>query len=521
MRRMKQRGQAILMVVLAMGLLLVGALGLAVDGAQIYAHHHMAQAAADAAAMAGIMSIFNSSNNDGVSTDFSTADFTCTTTAGSTPCLYARNNGFGGSAGDTVRVEFNPTVTVSGIAGLSSVDPTNLIRVTITRTLGNGLIRMLGGPATSLTKATATAAIMEETATIPIIVTHPTLPGSFQTNGGSGGGPPTLTICGGAQRSVQVNSQGADPPSFADALSFSGNAVIDLHKAGVADDGHCNTGTGGDFGSYGGPITFPSTNLLLGTTGHYIQPSSPILDPLATVPQPAVPAAAAPLVTVGTGVNGCPTGPCALFSPGLYDSSTPTTNIGSGGKAGGPGIWVKNVFALFKPGVYYINGSGFNIDTGSGAAMATGFTADPNTGQGMVVFNTGSGNGDIFNFNGNAGSLGGITLLGAPLASIYKGILFFQDRGAGAHRGVGSEKAHSIQGGGAIALTGTIYINQNLATVNDTHYQTLQLQGNAGSSTSITGEIIASVLQLGGTAGITMNLDPNYRLLTRQVALVK
>jgi len=38
--------------VVAMSILLIGALGLAIDGGQMYAHRQMAQAAADAAAQA-------------------------------------------------------------------------------------------------------------------------------------------------------------------------------------------------------------------------------------------------------------------------------------------------------------------------------------------------------------------------------------------------------------------------------------------------------------------------------------
>jgi uncharacterized membrane protein len=47
-----------------MSILLIGALGLAIDGGQMYAHRQMAQAAADAAAQAGIMSIFDGNQWD-------------------------------------------------------------------------------------------------------------------------------------------------------------------------------------------------------------------------------------------------------------------------------------------------------------------------------------------------------------------------------------------------------------------------------------------------------------------------
>ena len=62
MRRKNQRGQAILLVVLAMGIVMVGAMGLAIDSAQLFSHRGMAQVAADAAAQAAIISMFNGTN---------------------------------------------------------------------------------------------------------------------------------------------------------------------------------------------------------------------------------------------------------------------------------------------------------------------------------------------------------------------------------------------------------------------------------------------------------------------------
>ena len=62
---------------------LIGALGLAIDGAQLYGHRQMAQAAADAAAQAGILSIFDGTN---VGTNaFGSAAPTCSTADPTTP----------------------------------------------------------------------------------------------------------------------------------------------------------------------------------------------------------------------------------------------------------------------------------------------------------------------------------------------------------------------------------------------------------------------------------------------------
>src|SRR5258708_2827083 len=152
-----ESGQALSLVIAAMSIFLIGALGLAIDVGQMYAHRQMAQVAADAAAQAGIASIFDATNTSGSHAFSTSASFTCTTTDLTTPCIYAAQNGFGGSAADTVTVSF-PT-SAAGVK-LSADDPTNVIQVTVQRTLNTSLIRFLG-PATSTIKAIWTAAIVD------------------------------------------------------------------------------------------------------------------------------------------------------------------------------------------------------------------------------------------------------------------------------------------------------------------------------------------------------------------------
>ena len=109
-----------------MSVFLLGAVGLAVDGSHLYAQRQAAQAAADAAATAGIMSIF-----DGTST-FGGSAYNCGPANGTSPCVYARRSGFGtttGAGADTVHVDPDPAgVTVTNL------DPAtpNLLSVTVT-----------------------------------------------------------------------------------------------------------------------------------------------------------------------------------------------------------------------------------------------------------------------------------------------------------------------------------------------------------------------------------------------------
>jgi hypothetical protein len=245
-----------------------------------------------------------------------------------------------------------------------------------------------------------------------------------------------------------------------------------------------------------------------------VQPASPIKDPLINVPPPPVPPAAPAPAAVAPGTGACPaTMPkdCLLYSPGLYPG----------------GIKVKNDFALFEPGVYYIDGGGFRVEATGVVQMAAG-SADPaacvapgpDPGGGVRVFNTGDDPDDVFYISANAGQYGGINygnkLLGSSEAGIYKGILFFQDRNS-------PYLKHELQGGGGLELRGTIYLTSTEPTMRTSPatYQFLELQGTPGSTTRIIGMLIVDRLLLGGTADILMTLDPAAKLHIRQVALVR
>jgi hypothetical protein len=358
-------------------------------------------------------------------------------------------------------------------------------------------------------KATAMAAIVDVVAPVPILVTHPTLSGSLSMNG-----TPNVQICGGPDRSIQVNSGS----STANA-SVGAKSTIDLSKAGSLDKkGDCTTGTGADFGVWGGPSPTPPFTFLPGTKpGKYLPKSSPVQDPLKDVVPPdltKLPTAPTP-AALDFNVNGCPASAkkaCKLYSPGIYPV----------------GINGDNSTPVFSPGIYYIQSGGITCHNNCSMFMATGVPADGASGTntlwtGNVMFyNTGPVSGSFK----NAGPIdisadGSVSLVGSCAGSpcvgdsSYKGILFFQD-----HNSVA--QSHSLQGGGGLTLQGTIYLTNSLATMvaDSTHFQSLSLQGNPGSGTKIQGEIIVGTLSLGGTGAITMNLNSTATLTVRQVALV-
>ena len=483
-----------LLVIVAMSVFLFGAVGLAIDGAHLYAERQMAQGAVDAAAQAGIRSLFVGTNSSDVYDSssnpgghgFSTASsFTCAPSDPRTPCYYAQTlNGF---AGDIITVDFPTAATVGVPPGkLSTSDPVNLLRVTIARQVPTSFFSFIGSW-TPTVQASATAAIVSVTAPAPIVITHPTMAGALSMNG-------NITITGGPQQSIQINSTGTP------AYSGPNSGLVDLSAAGP-------NGSGGNFGTFGGPSTKPSS-VNVGSTGTYVSPSYPILDPLAGIAAPAVPATVGTSATCTTHCGSCPGGAttCTEYTPGLYTGGISTLGT-----------------AMFDPGIYYINGGGFKTKNGT-VGMCTSCAADPTTKSGMLIYDTGT-------LSGGCKASGGFTIdtnsndvfLGAGVSSAnptalpsapYYGILFFEDRNACA-------QAHTLgDGTSCLSVTGTIYLTNTLAAMTAAPIQFQSVSyGSTCSSTPNYGEIIVS--QLTVTGGINMGIYSTGFLKLRQLALVQ
>jgi Flp pilus assembly protein TadG len=310
----RRDGQAVILVVVAMSILLIGALGLAIDGGQMYAHRQMAQAAADAAAQAGIMNILDGTNATSAH-PFGTgtppiASSVCTTTDARTPCVYARDNGFGGTSSDTVTLSF--PATVSGVALSSGSVPA--FAVTVQRTLKTGLIRFIGAGATSTITAKATAGLVGTVSPNCVYALDPSAQNAFQATNGA-----TVALNGCA---IAVNSTSSD------ALTVNGGSTVSASAITVA---------GGDVISNGGS-TSP-----VPTTG-----AASAADPLASLPSPAVGACNYTNYSPGYGTW--------ALTPGVYCGGI---NISNGATA------------TFAAGTYIINGGALSLvggttDTGSG-----------------------------------------------------------------------------------------------------------------------------------------------------------
>ena len=552
--RCGEAGQAIVFVTMILGLFLLGALCFAFDLSNMWFHRQAAQTAADAACAAGAMDILVDSQGSATGKQGFTlgTNYTCTTASTDSVCSYAAKNGYNSNAtapGNTVSVSFPasvPGVTVPP-AGIAGAYP--FIRVDVLDNVQTLFAGILNGSKSKGVRAFSTCGVTLATAPVPMVVLDP------QTHDAatlSLSGNPSISIYGGPQQSIQVNS------SDAAAVSIGGSASVNLSQGGP-------NATGSNLGVYGGPATAPG-GFTAGTTGSWLSPAAPVSDPFAQMCAPggsgcptingySVPAipttvqiptnltgtsgctTAASIqggnCTVPSGYDGCPVTTCVLYTRGAYP----------GGIQVGPG---SGTTALFDPGLYYVTG-GLALKSNSLVRTGTGATSLAGDGSGgnvfyfvgsssvSVVANSGSTTSSYTTSNlkctassaipGNmAATITVGNLLLAPCSGYYgdplgtndplgeqRGILFFQDR---SQPGVTAQWG----GGGQFLLAGTMYIHYcngsgtgvSCVETASTSVKTdaMTFSGNSGSGSYVWGQIIADQIQLSGTPGINMDLNP-------------
>jgi Putative Flp pilus-assembly TadE/G-like len=442
----RQRGQTTTLVVLALGLFLLGAIGLAADVSNWWFHHQTAQGAADAACTAGVMDMLNNAVGGGAFGGFPggspPAAFACSGATGAAPCQYAALNGYNGAglgAGPSNDVQVSFPDAVPGLP--PSVIPPSVanpfIQVTVIDRVPTNFTGLLSGSNTRDVAGSAVCGVLQATAPVPIIVLNPTCQHALEMSGST-----VVKIVGGPSRSVQVNSSNltcaaAGSSSAGQCGSGSigtcsggggggggGGACIDLSKGG-------KNFTGSEFAVVGQPKT-PSLTFNPGATGDW-GTGARISDPYALVSAPDPPAASP--TDLGLGINpnklntytgyvdylvdGCPDqAGCIEYQPGLYEKS----------------IVVKGYTAIFAPGLYYLRPKSPDIDTENGPSPGAGCLASngpfnntrdalavnsngvirPSTAtgdgsKGVMFYLTGSGSGSYASvfFGANAGTYGG------------------------------------------------------------------------------------------------------------------
>ena len=282
-RARSQRGQAFLLIVVFVGLFLLGVLGLATDYTQIWAHRQMAQAAADAACQAGAADRFiKYANPDLFTNSWIGTAYDCSTNTGSSPCVYASRNGYSGS-----NVSITWPASVPGAASLSGFGTiTNpFIKVTVTDPVPLSFTRIISSTSSVSISASATCGLQPVSVPIPLVVLDPTSSASLSKSGSG-----TITILGGPNRSIQVDS------SSTTAVSVGSGVQIDLTQAGPSNNG-------GDFGVFGSETQPAGVSLGSGT---WRSPALPYGDPWLAISAPSVPGSAGKTIPQPFGWDGCP-----------------------------------------------------------------------------------------------------------------------------------------------------------------------------------------------------------------------
>ncbi len=512
-------------VVLGMSIFLLAFVGFATDYTQLWYQRQAIQGAADATCQAAGMDLLLYAEGQATpNMNFTPSvggNIDCASTSTAAPCIISVRNGYDGTvAGNQVAMSF--PATVSGAPSPPAGVAVPYVQVDITRQAPVFFSRLLTGSSTSAVHAAATCGLTAPNGPVPIVVLHPTDPEAISMKGAKD----AITIIGGPQRSIEVNS--SNQPSSVNL------STIDLHKAGP-------NGTGGDFAVFGGPSAAPGS-VNLGSTGHWDYPATPILDPYRQVSGPAKPAIvgvkspakkASQCGTPAAGCykfNGCPdSGGCDEYTAGYYSSE----------------IKVKNGTAIFDPGIYYVVG-GLTLDSNSNVRVSTA-TGDSSGGVMFflsgssslsVAANSGGGTTDAYHLDGSTSANGvpsralqcpggsanpsglpatvnGNVLLGPCTGTYgdptgqYRGFVFFQDRSAAA--------SPSWQGGGSSLVSGFMYFHQcrsdgtglNCSAPGSGGFgTTFNLGGNPGSGSYTVGSIVTDTIAMNGNPGITMILSP-------------
>jgi hypothetical protein len=494
-----ESGQASVLLLVMLGTFLLVSLAFAVDLTNLWYLRQALQTAADAACQAGAADMVVLASG----ATLSSAGFTvgvagnCSSSPSATMCSYAKFNGYhgtgldAGAASNSVAWSF-PTTVTGVTAPSSTITAYPFLRVIVTENVKTWFMGLVGINYQQ-DAAACTCGLSLVQSTPPIVILHPTRSGSLSQSGSG-----SVTIYGGPQRSLQINSNSSG------AVSLGGSASLDLRAAGPS-------GTGGDLGVTWGPTT-SSSAYNGGTTGRWRSGTLPTVDPFGTVPAPAVPVTAPVPASVKYHVDGCPDpSGCSEYSPGSYS-----------------GISVKNGTAIFLPGVYYLTG---DLTADANSTLRNAYTSTPPT-TGGVMFYLASGGVNISANSGNSSTLDTVPAsyltcnssqsLPAGVSSALSGnVLWAQCTSRGTYvgnpstdtlssagaRGLLIFAAHSnvpslnFNGGGGLGFVGALYFH------NSTYQDVFNLGGGSGGNTFVSGLIVTDQMSLGGNGSITMSLS--------------
>jgi len=542
-----EAGQALLQLILILSFFVLPVLGFSVDLTNMWFHRQAVQTAADSACQAGALDLLASAS--GVSAPNSS--FTsfvggtannCVSLPGASLCKYAGFNGYVGAGFSASSVSNSVSWTFpASVAGVvkpgSSQSAHPFLQVVIEENVKTWFLGLVGKKYVPVAAA-CTCGLANVMGAPPVVVLDPTSSASLEFGGGA-----VIKLVGGSQRSIQVNS------SSTTAVQCDPSGEIDLSAAGSA-------ATGGDLGTYGGPSANPTCygsayeNLALnpGTTGAWRSNAMPVADPFGGVAAPSIPATS-PTGTntnaeiVAYGKDGCPdhsptnyvgaTTPhsgCILLEPGYYPSGVSLA---------------ANDVVIFKPGLYYFNGS-LNIGGSDEVRPATPCvpscspysTAASQQTDGVIFYfasgqlSVSGGSGALSSSRVDAINATALTCdgssppaaLGVPatlngnalVAQCAAGGTYWDaagdtsdSRGNPGSRGILVFQGHNnpaisatFSGSGTLAYAGSMYYHSTTGSMSS-----FSINGGAGTTSYVMGNIVADKINLSGSGKINMQLN--------------
>jgi hypothetical protein len=422
------------------------------------------------------------------------------------------------------------------------------MQVNITDRVQTTFMGLLNGGHTVDVGAQATCGLSNVLSAVPIVVLNPNAPNSGAANTMTANNGSSLTVFGGSQKSIQVNS------SDAAAVEMS-SATVDLSQA--------NGGSGGNFAVVTRESLADANVTLANANSHWVNAAGLTSDPFAMIDAPAKPSTIRGLPTPQDPCPGYDAAvKCDNYQPGYYPADQTCNGVAVSICVGGTSG--NDTLATFEPGIYYLEGD-FATSNGSKICMRPGIgpgdgssgtmfylhgsstlNKAPNSGRMTVVKHPGSIT--VFDcqdpaFGVRLGDLPcmltgatGLTLAGnvllAPCTGPYgdplnareeRGILFFHDRdtqpatqpswiSAGSFGLVGTLYFHNCSSITAPSLSDS-GVNCNPAAFTET----LTLIGGANSY--LIGNIVADQLHLGGS--ITVGLSPKAQYHTLKASLLQ
>ena len=327
-------GQVTMMLALMMGIFLMAFVGFATDYTNFWFQRQSVQSATDSTCQAAAVDLLLNAASFASSGNFTpgATAINCSTATTAAPCMIAKYNGYDATRSGTLVSMTFPT-SLTGVTPAQGVT-WPFVTVNTTQQAPAYFSSLVTHQRTQNIHASATCGLTYQLGAGSLLVLRP-YPQITTFTLGAGS---TLNMVGGSPVGIQINADSVH------ATSFGSGSSANLSTGGTSD-------TGSDFAVTGQQSDPGTTTYARGTTGQWLSPDLPVLNPFLGITPPSVPGASG-TTTTNVKTDGCPlSSGCTEYGPGNWPSGI---TVGS------------TAVAIFKPGLYYMGG---DLTVPSGATV--------------------------------------------------------------------------------------------------------------------------------------------------------